>query len=84
MSGWEVWVVPTKDNQFPQCREDRPLFPRQTYKLKRQAQAEATTLNKVPWKKPQWTYEVRKVAQLTTTIAQCGTIAFERGSKKDK
>ena len=60
---WEIWVVPTKDNKFPMAQEDSPLFPRETYKLKRQAPAEVATLNKVPWKAPQWTYEVRKVSK---------------------
>ncbi len=60
MSGWEVWVVPTKDNNFPMAREERPMFPRETYKLKREAKREADALNKVPWNKAQWTYEVRK------------------------
>ncbi len=37
------------------------MFPRETYKLKREAKREADALNKVPWNKAQWTYEVRKV-----------------------
>jgi len=60
---WEVWCIATKDNKFPLDREDRPMIPRQYYKLKRQATAEAATLNKVPWKASQWTYEVRKVSK---------------------
>lgn len=60
---WEIWVVPTKDNAFKMSNEERPMFPRETYKLKRQATAEVATLNKVPWKASQWTYEVRKVTK---------------------
>ena len=63
MSGWEIWIEATKDNKFPGANEDRPLLPRETYRLKREAQREADTMNQVPWKAPQWTYVVRKVGK---------------------
>ena len=60
---WQVWLEPTDANTFPAAREPRPMFPRETWKLKREAQREADALNKVPWKAPQWTYVVRKVGK---------------------
>lgn len=60
---WEIWVCKTENNTFHGVAAERPMFPRERYKTKLEAKREAAALNKVPFAKRQWTYEVRKVSE---------------------